>query len=84
MCALQGMLWQSLPLKMKKPLAVACFAVTFVCCMGMGYLSSQDFAQASMNWIAEGVNVAGQGALLCGVLMLHNAGLAELELSEKK
>ena len=71
-------------LKMKKPLAVACFAVTFVCCMGMGYLSSQDFAQASMNWIAEGVNVAGQGALLCGVLMLHNAGLAELELSEKK
>lgn len=70
--------------KMKKPLAIICFVITFVCCMGMGYLSSQDFAQASMNWIAEGINVVGQGALLCGVLMLHKAGLAELELLEKK
>ena len=58
--------------------------MTFVCCMGMGYLSSQDFAQASMNWIAEGVNVAGQGALLLGTLMLHKAGLAEWELPAKK
>ena len=70
--------------KMKKPLAIVCFAVTFVCCMGMGYLSSQDFAQASMNWIAEGVNVVGQGALLCGTLLLHRAGLADWELPEKK
>ncbi len=70
--------------KMKKPGAVVCFVVTFVCCMGMGYLSSQDFAQASMNWIAEGVNVAGQGALLLGTLMLHKAGLAEWELPAKK
>jgi hypothetical protein len=70
--------------KMKKPLAIVCFAVTFVCCMGMGYLSSQDFAQASMNWIAEGVNVVGQGALLCGTLVLHKAGLADWELPEKK
>ena len=68
--------------KMKKPLAIVCFAVTFVCCMGMGYLSSQDFAQASMNWIAEGVNVVGQGALLCGTLLLHRAGLADWELPE--
>ena len=70
--------------KMKKPLAIVCFAVTFVCCMGMGYLSSQDFSQASMNWIAEGVNVVGQGALLCGTLVLHKAGLADWELPEKK
>ena len=70
--------------KMKKPGAVVCFVVTFVCCMGMGYLSSQDFAQASMNWIAEGMNVAGQGALLLGTLMLHKAGLAEWELPAKK
>ena len=52
--------------------------------MGMGYLSSQDFSQASMNWIAEGVNVVGQGALLCGTLVLHKAGLADWELPEKK
>ena len=70
--------------KMKKPLAVVCFIITFVCCMGMGYLSSQDFAQASMNWIAEGVNVVGQGALFCGTLMLHKAGLARVELPKKK
>ena len=70
--------------KMKKPAAVALFAVSFVCCMGMGYLSSQDFAQASMNWIAEGINVVGQGALLGGVLMLHKTGLAQWELPEKE
>ena len=70
--------------KMKRPAAVVCFVVTFVCCMGMGYLSSQDFAQASMNWIAEGVNVVGQGALLAGALILHKAGLARWELPEKK
>ena len=70
--------------KMKKPAAAVCFAVTFVCCMGMGYLSSQDFAQASMNWIAEGVNVVGQGALLLGTVMLHKAGLADWQLPEKK
>jgi hypothetical protein len=33
-----------------------------------------------MNWIAEGVNVVGQGALLAGVALLHKSGLAELEL----
>jgi len=48
----------------------------------MGYLSSQDFAQASMNWIAEGVNVVGQGAFLAGVLLLHKNGLAGFKLCE--
>ena len=70
--------------KMKKPAAVVYFAITFVCCMGMGYLSSQDFAQASMNWIAEGVNTVGQGALLLGAVTLHRAGLARWELPVKK
>jgi hypothetical protein len=46
----------------------------------MGYLSSRDFAEASMNWIAEGVNVVGQGALLTGAVLLHKSGLAELGL----
>lgn len=67
--------------KMKKPALIAVFVFSFVCSLGMGYLSSQDFAEASMNWIAEGVNVAGQGSLLIGVMLLHKKGLARLELA---
>ena len=55
------------------------YLLSFVCSLCMGYLSSQDFAQASMNWIAEGINVIGQGSLLGGVWMLHKAGLKDLE-----
>ncbi len=50
--------------KQKKTGAAVLFWVAFVFMLGMGYLSSRDFTQASMNWIAEGVNVAGQGILL--------------------
>ena len=66
--------------KMKKPGLIVFFVLSFVCSLCMGYLSSQDFAQASMNWIAEGVNVVGQGALLAGAFMLHKNGLADFEL----
>ena len=62
--------------RLKKYSAIPLFVVSFICSMGMGYLSSQNFAQASMNWIAEGVNVVGQGCLLAGVWLLHKAGLA--------
>ena len=65
--------------KMKKPVAIAIFAVSFVCCLGMGYLSSKDFTEASMNWIAEFVNFFGQGLFLLGTWMLHKAVLKELE-----
>jgi hypothetical protein len=66
--------------KLKRKGAIVLFAVSFVCCLGMGYLSSQDFAKASMNWIAEGINVVGQGLLLWGTVTLHRAGLKELKL----
>ena len=66
--------------KLKKPALIALFVLSFICSLCMGYLSSQDFAEASMNWIAEGINVVGQGALLAGVALLHKSGLAELEL----
>ena len=69
--------------RLKKRSAIVLFVVSFVCSMGMGYLSSQDFAQASMNWIAEGVNIVGQGCLLGGVWMLHKAGLAEYKIPRK-
>lgn len=66
--------------KLKKPWIIAVFAVSFLCSLGMGYLSSKDFAQAAMNWIAQGVNVVGQGLLLMGAVLLHKAGLKEMEL----
>ena len=68
--------------KLKKPALIAIFALSFFCSLGMGYLSAQDFAEASMNWIAEGVNVVGQGTLLLGVYLLHKNGLADLKLAE--
>lgn len=68
--------------KMKKPAVIVCFVLSFICSLCMGYLSSQDFAQASMNWIAEGVNVVGQGAFLAGVVLLHKNGLANFKLRE--
>lgn len=66
--------------KLKKPGVIVLFVLSFVCSLCMGYLSSRDFAQASMNWIAEGVNIVGQGALLAGVMILHKNGLGELRL----
>ena len=69
-----------LAVKLKKPALIAIFVVSFICSLGMGYLSSKDFAEASMNWIAEGVNVVGQGALFAGAYLLHKNGLKELKL----
>ena len=60
-----------------------CVVISFICSHCMGYLSSKDFAQASMNWIAEGVNVVGQGSFLLGAVMLHKAGLAEYKIPRK-
>lgn len=68
--------------KLKKPYLIAIFALSFICSLGMGYLSAQDFAQASMNWIAEGINILGQGSLLLGVLLAHKAGLGKLRLTK--
>ena len=69
--------------KLGKPALIALFALSFVCSLGMGYLSSKDFAEASMNWIAEGVNVVGQGTFLLGTYLLHKTGLGKLSLEKK-
>ena len=63
--------------KRRQPLTIVLLVVSFVFSLAMGYLSSKDFSQSWMNWIAELVNCIGQGALLAGVWMLHKAGLAE-------
>ena len=39
----------------------------------MGYLSSRDFTKASMNWIAECVNLAGQLLLLFASIEVFKA-----------
>ena len=68
--------------KAKKTWLIAIFVLSFVCSLCMGYLASKDFAEAAMNWIAEGVNVVGQGSLLVGVYMLHKS-ISENEADEK-
>ena len=69
-----------LAVKLKKPVLIALFALSFICSLCMGYLSSKDFTEAAMNWIAEGVNVVGQGSFLAGAYLLSKNGLKELEL----
>ncbi len=66
--------------KVKKPVLSIFFVISFICSLGMGYLSSRDFGGAAMNWIAEGVNTVGQGALLIGAILLHKNGFEELRL----
>ena len=77
-----GMLYAGLgrvAAKMKKPAAVALLAVSFVFSLGMGYLTSRDFAQPVMNCMAELVNIVAQSSLLAAALILHRSGLAEGE-----
>lgn len=70
-----------LAVRMKKKSVVFIFVLSLLCSLGMGYLSSRDAASAAVNWISEGVNIVGQGALLAGVRSLHRAGLREFRLS---
>ena len=69
--------------RLGKKRAIALFAISFVCSLCMGYLSSKDFTQAFMNWMAEIINVLGQGSLLLGVITLHKAGLADADAAKK-
>ena len=57
----------------KKYGIIVLLAVSFVCSLGMGYLSSRDFSGAAMNWIAECVNVCGQGTFLAAAVLLRRA-----------
>ena len=84
-CTVLGTLgiWGSLSAiakKMKKNNVMVIFIVSFVCMLAMGYLSSKDFSSPLMNWIGEGVNVAGLSLFLIGVRSLHDSGLETLTL----
>ena len=47
----------------KNKKAAVLFWASFVLFLMMGYLSSRNFTKASMNWIAEGVNLVAQLSL---------------------
>ena len=66
--------------RMKKSSAALLFILSFLCSMGMGYLSSRDATSAAVNWIEQSVNCVGQGAMLLGALTLHRAGLRDYQL----
>jgi len=61
--------------KMKKGWTIALFIGSFLCAMGMGFMSSQDTSQAWVNWAEQSINCVSQGLLMAGVIVLHKAGL---------
>lgn len=61
--------------RMKKAPVIALFVLSFVCAMGMGYMSSQDSSLAWVNWAEQSINCVSQGCLMAGVLLLHKAEL---------
>ena len=56
--------------RQKKKTAAILFGVAFVLMLVMGYLSSRDFSKPIFNWLAEIVNVLGEGVLLVASVML--------------
>lgn len=73
----------SVAVKMKKPALTIVFMASLLILLCMGYLSAKDFGQSYMNWIAEGVNIAGQLLLFSGVLTLDKAGLKEFKFDSE-
>ena len=61
--------------KMKKAPVMILFIASFLCAMGMGFMSSQDSTLAWVNWAEQGINCVSQGCLMAGVLLLHKSGL---------
>ena len=76
MCAVLSIL----AAKMKKKGTIVLFVLSFVCAMGMGYMSSQDSTLAWVNWAEQSINIVSQGCLMWGALILHKANLAEFKI----
>ena len=86
MVAGTGMVWGGLAyiaLRLKKKGTAALLALSFVCMLGMGYLSSKDFSNPNMNWIGQGVNLLGMVLLFISCRTLHKAGLARNPFEEE-
>jgi hypothetical protein len=65
---------------MKKGAVMVLFILSFVCAMGMGYLSSQDSTLSWVNWVEQSINTVSQLCLMLGVTILHKAGLKEYQI----
>ena len=68
--------------KMKKKGTIILFVLSFVCAMGMGYMSSKDSTLAWVNWVEQSINTVSQLCLMLGVIALHKAGLADYRFPE--
>lgn len=55
----------------KKPGIIVLVVISFFCCLCMGYLSSKNFDRAIFNWMAEGINVAGQFCFMIAAILLN-------------
>lgn len=64
--------------QLKKRNALALIIISFFSLLIMGYLSSKNFDKAYMNWIVQGINLAGQLCLYFAARIMHKAGLANL------
>ena len=63
--------------KLKKKWLIGLFVLSFVCAMGMGYMSSKDASLAWVNWVEQSINTVSQLCLMLGVIGLHKAGLKD-------
>ena len=63
--------------KMKKAPVIALLVLSFVCAMGMGYMSSQDSTLAWVNWAEQSINTVSQLCMMLGVIVLHKNGLKD-------
>ena len=70
--------------RMKKKGTIVLFILSFVCAMGMGYMSSQDSSLAWVNWVEQSINTVSQLCLMVGTIALHKAGLANYKFREAK
>lgn len=66
--------------KMKKPLIIVMFAISFLFMFAMGYLSSKFDDSSSMHWIAQLTNIVNLGTFLAGTLLLHKNGLKDMKI----
>ena len=65
--------------KMKKAPVMILFIASFLCAMGMGYMSSQDSSLAWVNWAEQSINTVSQLCLMLGVILLHKANLKDFQ-----
>lgn len=65
--------------RMKRFGTMVIFIISFIFMLTMGYLSTKTFDNELINWVAQGVNITGQGLFLVGALRLKKAGLRDFK-----